>query len=234
MPLQLQKHYLAVFKSYLPYEPKNSNIFPFSLASVKDVPKIDPMPILERPIDIFFSGNFHPNRYPLYEEFHPFFRHLPKVLKGKGSYLFSRPRLSRFLRKDFSEESDGFRSVIKFTDGFKRGFSPGEYGKLLTESKIVLCPTGHKSPETFRHTEAIRAGAIVISERLPDTHFYRGAPFVIVNDWSEGLKTARGILLNPELQWALQQKGVAWYENVCSESATAGYVQSKVEELKRH
>lgn len=235
IPLQLQKHYLAIFKAYLPYELKNSNIFPFSVAFVREVPKLGPIPILARPIDIFFSGGFHQGRYSLYEEFHPFFRHLPKPLKGKGSHLFNRPRLSKlltkFLPKDFSEESDGFRSVIKFTDGFKRGFSPEQYGKLLTESKIVLCPGGYKSPETFRHIEAIRAGAIVISEKLPDTHFYRGAPYVIVGDWTEGLKTARGILLNPELQQTLQQKGIAWYENVCSEWATAKYVQSKINEI---
>jgi len=231
IPLQLQKHYLAIFKSYIPYELRDSNIFPFSLASVKDVPKLDPIPILERPIGIFFSGSFHPNRYPLYEEFHPLFKHLPKRLKGKGSYLFSRPRLRKFLRKDFSEERDNFRSIIKFTDGFKQGLSPEKYGKLLTESKIVLCPRGFKSPETYRHIEAIRAGAIAISEKLPDTHFYRGAPFVIVGDWREGLETAKGILSNPQLLQALQDRGIAWYENVCSESATAKYVQSKVKEL---
>jgi len=33
-------------------------------------------------------------------------------------------------------------SYIKFTSGFKAGLSPQQYGSMLADSKIVLCPKG--------------------------------------------------------------------------------------------
>src|SRR5215472_152161 len=135
-------------------------------------------------------------------------------------------------RRHLSKEPDfgaSFpKSYIRFTHGFKHGLSPECYGRMLNDSKIVLCPRGLSSSETFRHMEALRAGAIVISERLPDTHFYHGSPIVSVRDWRAGLEMARQIIADPKLLARLHLETMKWWNRVCSEEATASYVKSKL------
>ena len=115
-------------------------------------------------------------------------------------------------------------SYINFTSGFKAGLSPDQYGSMLTDSKVVLCPKGFDSTETFRHMEAIRAGAVVISEPLPDTHFYRNSPIRCVSNWREGVDPAKHLCTNPEALRDAQRRTIQWWRDVCSERAAAKFV----------
>ncbi len=82
------------------------------------------------------------------------------------------------MRRELSDWIPAVRGEITLTDGFARGLSPETYGRKLALSKTVLCPRGFSSTDTFRHVEALRAGAVVISEPLPDLHLYRGSPII--------------------------------------------------------
>jgi hypothetical protein len=90
---------------------------------------------------------------------------------------------------------------------------------------------GARSPETFRHIEAMRAGAVVISQPLPDTHFYRGSPIVSVENWKEGIHRAKQLLNDPLALADLQEATINWWETVCSEAATASYMRVRLMNL---
>lgn len=229
VPTGLLHRYHAIFKCYIREQRAARNLFPFNVGTVRAVPAVFPLPMEERTYDLFFSGNLHRNRYGLYRELHPLLRRLPDGL-ARGAYRVLRlPQVRRFVRTDFSEPGRGTR--LTFTSGFAAGLPPEEYGRLLASSRIVLCPKGVHSTETFRHMEALRAGAAIISEPLPETHFYRGGPFLAVSSWAEGMSLARQLLGSPERLADLQQQGLRWWRDVCDEVSTARYVHRSLAEL---
>lgn len=217
VPTELADRFRAVFKIHQQREPAEANLFPLNLGYVRDVPAAPPTPVLERPVDIFFSGNLSAVRLPLYRAVAPGLRAVPPALLR----AVLRTPLRRALPMDFSGTDGRVTRCIRFTSGFKQGMRPADYGAMLGQAKIVLCPRGFLWAETFRHVEAMRAGAIVISEPLPDTHLYRGAPIVIVANWRDGLATARRLAADPAALVDLQARHLAWYDAVLSEDATA-------------
>jgi hypothetical protein len=230
IPTKLSSHYLAIFKSYLPAEIPESNIYPFNIGYVREVPDIPAKSVGERSVNVFFSGNLNSNRLALYRELHPILKRLPMRIARSIFDRLNQANRRRFLRMKFSSAFP--RSRIEFTDGFKAGLAPDEYARLLSDSKIAFCPKGFQSSETFRHIESIRAGCVVISEPLPDTHFYLGSPIVIVADWRAGVKTAGQVLKDSELLDTLRRRTLDWWRDVCSETATAKYVAQKLQQLE--
>jgi len=222
IPHALATYYAAIFKAYLPHDLPGSNIFPFNLGYVGDPPATEAIPIRERPIDVFFSGNLNGNRLPLLAACHPVLRHLPGP--GLIGRLCLKTPLKRLIRRDFSNDMPGFRSYIRFTDGFMAGLDAAAYAAMLAQSKIVLCPRGYASAETFRHIEAMRAGAIVASEPLPQTYLYRAAPLIEVQNWGTGLAKVRALAGDPQALDDLATRSRAWYESVLSERAAARFM----------
>jgi hypothetical protein len=56
------------------------------------------------------------------------------------------------------------------TEGFRQGMSVGDYLKTTTHSKIIPCPSGRSTQDSFRFYEALEAQAIPIAdERRPKT-----------------------------------------------------------------
>lgn len=81
---------------------------------------------------------------------------------------------------------------LHISGGFAQGLKHDEYYLFLKESKIVLCPRGNISPDSFRLYEALEAGCIPIVE---NNNFWKGMfktiPFPIVNynfSWKEAIK----------------------------------------------
>jgi hypothetical protein len=221
VPEALRPHYTAIFKSYLPYELPDSNVFPFPLGYLHDVHADPPKPMAERSVSVFFSGSLGPARLPLYRALHPVYKRLPTRVFERA--LSASPRL---VREDLSNAVPG--SLIRFTRAFKEGLSAADYGAVLADARIALCPHGARAPETFRHVEAARAGAVVVSPPLPDTHFNRSAPFVIVPSWAVGVRRARELLGDLPALEALQRDTLEWWDGVGSESATARYVADRL------
>jgi hypothetical protein len=89
----------------------------------------------------------------------------------------TRDFFKRGLDKLMKETGDKFNYYVEITDGFGKGLSHDDYIGLLNDSKVVLCPPGASSPETFRFFEAIKMGALPVVERLPPLWYYREAPF---------------------------------------------------------
>lgn len=85
---------------------------------------------------------------------------------------------------------------LKISGGFAQGLSHEEYYKMLKSSKIVLCPNGNISPDSFRLYEALEAGCIPIVESpLFWQRMFKTIPFPMVYD-ENGWKEAINFVLN--------------------------------------
>lgn len=106
------------------------------------------------------------------------------------------------------------------TEGFNQGLSYPEYIKLLTETKIVPCPGGAVTPDTFRVYEALECGCIPVLDDAAG-HIFHGrgqesywqkvlspAPLWVVSDWSKFPEIAAQLIGNFEEE---QQKVIEWW-----------------------
>ncbi len=227
VPEDLSAHYFAIFKSYIGDQSTcANNIFPFPLGYVKGVPQLEVKEPSERNINVFFRGNINNNRIDFYRSFSKFKLFLPKSSTWKG--VTYRKVLLR-LGNDFSDFFPN--SIVIFNNSFKSGFSLQKYGEILSESKIVLCPKGFDRTECFRHFEAMRAGCVLISEKLPEIEFYKGSPILEVDNWKEGLSLAKSLIKDPFRLQQIHEDTVNWWENKCSEEASANYIMNKINSL---
>ncbi|AKP50111.1 glycosyltransferase family 47 protein [Cyclobacterium amurskyense] len=220
--------YFAVFKSYIGMKAKAKNVFPLALGYVNAVPEFPNKPINKRKYNVFFRGNLNMNRIDFYRIFSKWGFILP------SEKILTHDYYRKFLLKLGSDFSSFFsNSIVIFNNGFKAGFSPEKYGEVLADSKIVLCPKGYFMTECFRHFEAMRAGCVIISEPLPDTPFYANSPLIQVNNWEKGCDIAQELLKDEAKLEEIHRKTLAWWEEKCSEHATAQYIVAKIEELER-
>ncbi|HCK93553.1 MAG TPA: hypothetical protein DHW71_11220 [Gammaproteobacteria bacterium] len=114
------------------------------------------------------------------------------------------------------------------TSNYKSSIASTEsYTQELMNSKFCLVPRG-ANLETFRFYEAIRCGCIPIMEVIPTTPFYKGAPIIQLNDWSELETKVLELLAKPEYLEALHQDVLAWWDAVCSEKKVAQQIENHI------
>jgi hypothetical protein len=101
--------------------------------------------------------------------------------------------------------------------------STDQYMTEMANSKICLAPRG-TSFETFRHYEAACVGCIVVSDRLPDTWFYRNSPFIFVKDWRKIDKILGRLPQDLANLRTLPEQTLRWWTNRLSPAALANYV----------
>lgn len=193
-PDDLSQKFDFIFKSYI--EQEGDNISPFPLGYVTEVPEFPYKDISQRKYNVFFSGNLNYNRRLFY---YSLCRKLHKILPSgfNPKYLINHYTRDYILKiKSQFDHDFPSPSIVRFTNKFKTGINPNEYGKILSETKIVLCPKGFHSTECYRHYEAMRAGCIIISERLPETYLYKDSPIIQVDNWNN----IHGIVENSAFQ----------------------------------
>lgn len=80
------------------------------------------------------------------------------------------------------------------TDGFAKGLDPKEYMEIMSHARVVPCPGGVGTPDTFRFFEALEAGCIPIADEFCALHKAEGYwqmifgpdfPFPTIKDWTE-------------------------------------------------
>ena len=81
------------------------------------------------------------------------------------------------------------------TKGFTQGVPREDYYASMVRSKVVLCPSGPCTPDSFRFCEALEAGAIPIADDLTPRADYPAGywqyvfgtdklPFPVISDWN--------------------------------------------------
>lgn len=150
----------TVFKAYLTSDQELGNVHSFPLGYNKKHVKLKNKIIAERNIDVFFAGH----------------------MSSANRVKFMRPVI-----EFFNQMSHDKRPKLDFniSRGFNMGLSGEQYSEKLHDSKIVVCPAGNVSMETFRHYEAMRSGAVVVSPKLQETKIYKDAAICQVEDWDK-------------------------------------------------
>lgn len=226
-PSEYSDSYFAIFKAYIGVGSFSANVFPFPLGCVNGVPSFNVAPTAQRKYNFFFRGNLNTNRVDFYRSFSNFSFLAPSKNMLSHKYYI---KFLLWFQRDFSNFFP--RSIIFFNKSFKGGFSLFEYGEILAQSKIVLSPKGFNSTECFRLYEAMRAGCIIISERLPSVVFYKDSPIIQISNWKDGLKIAKELLKDADKLKQIQKKTLDWWETVCSEKGTASYMFDKLRGLE--
>jgi hypothetical protein len=219
IPAEIFKMAFMTFKQYLApeYVSESERLFripvgPSSVFKDLSVTNFD-----KRELNVFFAGNLHNGRKKVYEE----------LLGIKFLPFFLLHRLRGLVGTQFNATFP--KSVINFSNTFHSGFTPEEYGKVLAGAKVVLCPYGVTETETMRHFEAMKQGCVIVTDVLPETYYFKNAPFIVIPGW-RNLKTRIGNLLHNQFYLnQLHQQTLAWWEEKCSVEATVQLIIKKIE-----
>jgi hypothetical protein len=90
------------------------------------------------------------------------------------------------------------------------------YSQKMMNSRICLAPRGSMA-ETYRLYEGLRAGCLVITNRLPDEPFLRGAPVIQVDHWKELPDLLRKYARDIDALECYRQASLDWWQNHCHE-----------------
>lgn len=190
----------TVFKAYLKPEQETGSVHSFPLGYNKKHKKLPCKPIQTRPIDVFFAGHM--------------------ASTNRRHYL-------RWIIDYFQEMKKSERPKLDFniTKGFNTGLSSEEYSQRLADAKIVVCPAGNVSMETFRHYEAMRSGAIVVSPKLPNTKIYKDAAICQVEEWETNAGDAiMDLLSDQDMLQLVQERQQQTYNNRFTAKSVAKYI----------
>ncbi len=93
-----------------------------------------------------------------------------------------------------AQSIQGYIGQLYGTDGFGKGLDYETYLLKMARSKIVLCPSGPETPDSFRLYEALEAGCLPIVDAFSSNHqspgywkylFGDDIPFPIVSYWDK-------------------------------------------------
>lgn len=99
-------------------------------------------------------------------------------------------------RSELVDTLEGLESIghLVPSAGFTKGLPPGSYAHLLANTKVVPCPSGRHTPDSFRLHEALEAGCVPIADGCtpagPQPEYWPmvfpdGVPFQILDgEWS--------------------------------------------------
>lgn len=117
---------------------------------------------------------------------------------------------------------------ITFTNGFRTGISLQDYWAKLANSKICLVPNGW-SPETFRYSEALAFGCIVITKARINAWFYENSTAIFINDWSEVTEEFINNILSSNIDEKYEQN-LDYYEKYLSPETNSEYIIKTIKE----
>jgi hypothetical protein len=144
---------------------------PLGYHSQKDLPQI---PMRERNLDAFFTGEID--------------THVPKSdyrYWTSSSKTQARKQLwTALLRLKKDPRWRIEMGDIAGGEGTPRGPGFDNYSHNMMNSRICLAPRGTVA-ESYRFYEGLRAGCLVICNRLPPEPFLEGAPVIQIDNWKE-------------------------------------------------
>ena len=124
------------------------------------------------------------------------------------------------------------RVDIRVTRGFEASAaaSPESYSRALMDSRVSLAPRGN-SVETFRVLEGLRAGCVIVGERLPKHWFYDGAPVLQLDSWQDLEAALLPVLRDPVALESMHAGALAWWRDRCSEPAVGRFMAERLNAL---
>jgi hypothetical protein len=114
------------------------------------------------------------------------------------------------------------RVRLSVTSSFEDSMLQGgrAYAAALADSQICVAPRG-TAHETLRIYEGLRAGCIVIADKLPRHPFYEDSPILQIEDWRDLPDLIDELARDPARMQDLHERGVRHWRDVVSEAALA-------------
>ena len=198
----------TTFKAYLQPTQECSSVHSFPLGYNKKHLKLINRPIKNRPIDVFFAG------------------HMASVNRQR----YMRPVIDFFNTMSSDKRP---KIEINISRGFNMGLDGETYSEKLHGSKVVVCPAGNVSMETFRHYEAMRSGAVIVSPKLPETKIYNKAAICQVDDWNGNVgNTIMDLLSDLDMLQLIQDRQQQTYNNRFTAKSVAKYINELLPDTK--
>ena len=128
----------------------------------------------ERPIPLPAADRFTPPIVPILE------RQLIASFSGFAGNNHRKEAVNNLaeLKKTYQ------RIYVNVTEGFGKGLSREEYSSLMSETMLAICPFGG-SYETFRLTEALKAGCIPVQVRRPLQWYDPAKEAIWIDRWDD-------------------------------------------------
>lgn len=193
------------------------NVVPVPLGYFQQV-DMPVRPIEERGHDVFFAGG----------------RGEPMRLTDPRSWQVRPRTLARTAMfkavDDLRHQHPEWRYDVAQVEGNAPFYAPQAYSEHLMDAKIALCPRGN-FPETFRHFEAGRAGAVIVTEPLPPVWYFEGLPAVVVGDWRDAPRLVADLLATPERLADMHRRTLAWWRHTANEQGLARYMARTIKGL---
>lgn len=119
------------------------------------------------------------------------------------------------------------RVFVNTTESFGKGLSTSEYSLLMAETMIAICPAGG-SYETFRLTEALKAGCIPVQKPRPLQWYDPKDLIVWINEWEQLDNIVENFYrLTPQELIEKSNLSKKFYENNLSPLAVANYINKE-------
>lgn len=233
VPESISDQFFAIFKSYYPLEENHGNILAFPIGYSNSAAMIKHVPFEQRKYDASYAGNFLGNRLDFYRQFSllRFFPPFPiRNRKIIALYFKLLRKLKIFKARKYN--NDFGTSMVYWSDGFAKGLSREEYADIISNTRIALCPKGFISTECFRLMETMMIGCVIVSADLPPSRWYKDSPIIVVKDWLNIKKTVNALIQDPDKLRELHVRTLQWWDEVCSDEATAKYLAGEIERLR--
>lgn len=144
---------------------------------------LDTIGEIPRDLDYFFAGQItHPRRHACVKAMEAY-RTPPVSQRGK----------SNVVGRAFNPDWYDTKSVIVKTTSFGAGLSHDSYYRFMRAARVIPCPAGPATPDSFRAAEALECGCVPLldaysPDRVPgywDLVFGENHPFYIIEDWEK-------------------------------------------------
>lgn len=110
--------------------------------------------------------------------------------------------------------------LLHETQGFAQGMEPEAYYDVMRVSRVVPCPSGPCTPDSFRLSEALELGCVPIVDEVPGNRpgyprgywdvVMPGHPFPVIEDWAQLPQVMEQVLSN----WTEKStECMAWWQN---------------------
>ena len=172
-------------------------------------PKVKPLPL-------GVTNGFNPKAMPIKDREYDFcfLGQIPET----GSRHNFKIHLDRLVGKN------KYKGYVQYTESFNTGLNKNDYSKVMSNSKVSLCPPGAISRESFRVFESIKAGCMLVLRSLPKLWFYEKSIF-FPTAWQH-LENALDFVFslgNEKLQ-EMQDASTSYYEKELAPEAIARYM----------
>jgi hypothetical protein len=137
--------------------------------------------------------------------------------------FFSRSRLVAALG-EVERRHGPDRVMVSVSQGYQQSLSAGRseraFPKVLAETQICVAPRG-TAHETTRAYEGLKAGCVVIADKLPRHPFYEDSPILQIEDWRDLPDLIDELARDPARMQDLHERSLRHWRDVVSEAALA-------------